>query len=374
MVTKPASRKKKQSKKAAKRRARGKRQSKRKLRLGVIGVAGIAGMQLQSLRHRKDVEYVAVCDINEEAMASKKQEYGFQQTYTNWKEMFAKAELDAVSICTPNYLHYEPTIDALEAGCHVMVEKPLAMNVQEGQAMVDTAKKVGRQLVIGFQWRFNPKTQMIKRAVEARSLGRIIYARVWALRRRGIPNWGMFVRKDLQGGGPMIDIGVHAIEMAHYAMGLPKPVAASGAAYTYVGNKPSDAVECVWPGWDHKNYTVEDLATGYVRFQNGATMTIEASFAAHMGQRGLDFTLMGTKGGANWAEPKLFYDRHGYMLDATPAYLPPNEMFKVKMDNFVDCALYGKSNCAPGEHGLMIQKILDAIYKSAETRQEVAIE
>jgi len=361
------------NKPAAKPRA-GKARRQRKLRLGVIGVAGIAGYQLKNLAQRNDVQYVALCDVNEEALASRKKEFGFQQTYADWKEMFAKADLDAVSICTPNYLHHRPTLDALAAGCHVLIEKPLAMNAREGQEMVDAAKRASKHLTIGFQFRFDPRTQMIKSAVEAGSLGEILYARVWALRRRGIPNWGMFVRKDLQGGGPMIDIGVHAIEMAHYAMGLPKPVAASGATYTYVGDKPSDTVACMWPGWDHKNYTVEDLATGYVRFESGATMTIEASFAAHTSPEGLDFTVMGAKGGAHYAAPKLFYDRDGFMLDATPAYLPPNEMFKTKMDNFVDCVLHGKPDRSPAEHGLMIQKILDAIYMSAETHKEVAID
>jgi len=359
--------------KATSRKA-GKASAKPKLRLGFIGVAGIAGFQLKNLAHRKDVRYVAICDVNEEAMAKKKEEYGFEQTYTDWKEMFAKADLDAVSICTPNYLHYRATLDALNAGCHVMVEKPMAMNAREAQEMVETAKKVGRELIVGFQFRFDPKTQMIKHAVDAGTLGDIVYARVWALRRRGIPNWGMFVNRQLQGGGPMIDIGVHAIEMTHFAMGSPGPVAASGETYTYIGNQPSDAVECTWKGWDYKNYTVEDLATGYVRFENGATMTIEASFAAHTSPEGMDFTLMGTKGGAHYGTGKLFYDRDGYMFDATPAYLPPNDMFKVKMDSFIDCVLHGKPNRAPGEHGLMIQKILDAIYKSAEAHREVAID
>jgi predicted dehydrogenase len=210
--------------------------------------------------------------------------------------------------------------------------------------------------------------------VENGSLGDILYARVWALRRRGIPNWGMFVRKDLQGGGPMIDIGVHAIEMAHFAMGSPRPVAASGTTYTYLGDQPSDAVECPWKGWDYENYSVEDLATGYVRFENGATMSIEASFAAHLGRQGMDFTLMGTRGGAQQADPQLYYDRDGYMVDATPAYLPKTDAFQVKMDAFVDCCLYDKPNMASGEEGLMIQKILDGIYASSEAGKEVAID
>jgi predicted dehydrogenase len=349
-------------------------QSSGKLRVGFIGVAGIANYQIRCLKNRDDVSFAALCDVNEEVLAAKQADYGFERTYTDWKEMLAKGDLDAVSVCTPNFLHMQPTIDALEAGCHVLVEKPLAMNATEGQKMVDAAQRAGRKLVIGFQHRFHPKTQFIRKALEAGSLGDILYARVWALRRRGIPNWGMFVRKDLQGGGPMIDIGVHAIEMAHYAMGSPRPVAASGKTYTYLGNQPSDAVECAWKGWDYENYTVEDLATGYVRFENGATMTIEASFAAHTGQEGMDFTLMGTKGGATQSQPRLFYDRDGYMVDASPSYLPKIDSFQIKMDSFVECCLYDKPNRADGEEGLMIQKILDAVYASSEQGREVAID
>ncbi len=349
------------------------RASGEKLRLGFVGVRGIANAHMRGLAHRSDVEYVAACDIDEEALATFKEQWGFQQTYTDWKEMLAKADLDAVSVCTPNFLHYQPTLDALRAGCHVMIEKPLAMNAKEGQKMVDEAAKAGKELVIGFQHRFNPMVQMIRDYRDQGALGDILYARVWALRRRGIPNWGMFVRKDLQGGGPMIDIGVHAIEMAHYAMGCPAPVSAVGQTYTYLGDKDSHAVKCSWAGWDHSNYTVEDLATGYVRFDNGATMTIEASFAAHIGTQGMDFTLMGTEGGASLSDGKIFRDQGGYMVDVTPAWLPKNEMFKVKMDGFVDCVLHGQPNLAPGEHGLMVQKILDAVYASAEAGKEIAI-
>ena len=346
---------------------------KKKMRIGFIGVAGIAGQQIKSLQHRDDVTFAALCDVNEQVLEKRQKEFNFERTYTDWNEMLAKGDLDAVSVCTPNFLHLKPTLDALNAGCHVMVEKPLAMNVAEGQQMVDAAKKAGRVLTIGFQHRFSAKTQVIRRAWEAGSLGDVLYARVWALRRRGIPNWGMFVRKDLQGGGPMIDIGVHAIEMAHYAMGSPKPVAASGQTYTYIGNQPSDAIECSWKGWDYKNYTVEDLATGYVRFENGATMSIEASFAAHIGPTGMDFTLMGTKGGAHQADGKLFMDKDGYMVDVTPAWIPNTDAFRVKMDCFVDCCLYGKPNMASGEEGLMIQKILDGVYASAAAGKEVPI-
>ena len=149
-------------------------------------------------------------------------------------------QLDAVSVCTPNKLHAECAIGAMEAGCAVLCEKPLAGSAEEGEQMIATAERLGRKLVIGFQYRFNSRTQFLKSAADGGQFGRILYARVQALRRRGIPNWGVFGRKELQGGGPLIDIGVHVLEMCHYTLGSPTPVSASADMFTYIGNKPSD--------------------------------------------------------------------------------------------------------------------------------------
>ena len=125
--------------------------------------------------------------------------------------------------------------------------------------MIEAAKKAKKKLVCGFQFRFHPATQFITRARDEGQFGNVMFMKCQALRRRGIPNWGVFGRKELQGGGPMIDIGVHVIEMAHYVMGSPRPVAASGNTWTYMGDKPSQVVS-MWPNWDYKTYTVEDLA------------------------------------------------------------------------------------------------------------------
>jgi predicted dehydrogenase len=346
----------------------------RKLRYGIIGAGGIAGAHVKELKQFADVEVVAAADVVERNIEKAKTEWGCQAVFKDWREMLKEVELDAVSVCTPNALHVQPTLDALRAGCHVMVEKPLAMNAKEGQKMVDLANKLGLHCTIAFQQRFAPETQMIKRAVSAGTLGDILVARVHAMRRRGIPNWGVFGRKELQGGGPMIDIGVHAMEMAHYAMGLPKPVAAVGKTWTYLGNKPS-AVASMWPNWDHKTYSVEDLAIGYIRFENGAVMTVESMFAGHIAPEDepMRFELIGTKGGARTSPASLFYDKDGTMINATPAFLPRNEIFKIKMRNFCDICFGRGEDQSPAEHGLMIQKMIDGIYESSLKGREVAI-
>ncbi|GAG09159.1 unnamed protein product, partial [marine sediment metagenome] len=260
------------------------------------------------------VELVAGADVSEKALKSFAEQFGVKQTFTDYKKMLRLKDLDAVSVCTPNYMHKAPTVAALRAGKHVMVEKPMAMNAREAQAMVDAAKEAKRKLVIGFQYRFSPEAQAVKRYVDDGQIGRPLFARVQTLRRRGIPSWGVFGRKDLQGGGPLIDLGVHYIEVALYLMGSPSAVSASGSAYTYIGNKPSKTL-CSWGHWDHKSYTVEDLAVGFVRLDNGACMTVESSFAAHIEKDDFNLQIMGEKGGFTLHPPAIYKDEAGLMVN-----------------------------------------------------------
>ena len=347
----------------------------KKLRVAFIGAGGIAGTHMGCYAKMDDVEMVAMADISEASMAKWAQQYGIPDSFTDYNEMLSKVVPDAVSVCTPNGLHAPATIAAVRAGAHVIVEKPMAMNAREAKAMIDAAKKAKRKLIIGFQQRFGPNSQFLKKAVDAGQLGKVVFARVQSMRRRGIPNWGVFGRKDLQGGGPMIDIGVHALEVTHYVMGSPKPIAASGATYTYLGDKKSDVVS-QWPNWDYKTYTVEDLAVGQIRFENGAVLQIESSFVAHIEKNVMNFQLMGEKGGANWSPPEIYRDDNGYMVNTKPGWLPQADFgshFGSKMRNFVEHVLYNKPTLAPAEHGLMVQKMLDAIYDSAEKGREVRI-
>jgi predicted dehydrogenase len=353
-----------------------KRNTKKKtLRVAFIGSGGIAGAHMRYLSKMDDVEMVAVADISKPSMAQRQEEFGIEGAFTDYRKMLRDVKPDAVSVCTPNGLHAAASIAASNAGADVLVEKPMAMTVAEAQKMITAAKTAKRKLVIGFQYRYDAKTKFIKDAVDAGRMGKVVYGRIQALRRRGIPNWGVFGRKDLQGGGPLIDIGVHALEMTHFVMGSPKPVAASGSIFTYLGDKKSDVVS-QWPNWDHKNYTVEDLAVGQIRFDNGAVISMEASFAAHIEKEAWNFTLMGEKAGASWDPPGLFSDEGGYMMNSQPNWLPsgPNaDAFGMKMRNFVEHCLYNKPTMAPAEHGLMVQKMLDGIYASAEKGREVAI-
>lgn len=343
------------------------------VRVGFIGTGGIATRQAKRLAELEDVEIVAGCDVSEEALKKFAEKYEVLHAFEDFNEMVRLEQMDAVSVCTPNYMHKDPTIAALKAGKHVMVEKPMAMNAQEAQAMVDAAEESGAALTMGFQYRLGPAPQALKRLIDEGKLGKVLFARCQVLRRRGIPSWGVFGRKELQGGGPLIDLGVHIIECAHFLMGEPRPVAASAQMFTYLGNKPPGVV-CPWGPWDWETYNVEDLAIGFIRFDNGAVMSIEASFAAHIKDDVFNAQLMGDKGGCVLHPPTVFTDEAGTMVNIEPSYIPKYESMDKKIDDWIASVRgEGQTQC-PGVSGLTVQKILDGLYASSEAGKEVPID
>lgn len=353
----------------------------KKLQMAFIGSGGISHAHFRALKNFDDVEIVALCDLKEEALEKAREATGVDKSmcFTDYKDMLKKVAPQSVSVCTPNGQHAPCAIAASNAGAHVIVEKPMAMNAGEVKKMIAAAKKAKKKLVIGFQYRYAPQTEYLTTMRDAGMFGDIRFGRVWALRRRGIPNWGVFGQKHLQGGGPMIDIGVHCLEMCHFTMGAPRPVAACGMAETYMGNREDAAkIKTAWSNWDWKTYTVEDLAVGHIRFDNGAVIHIEASFAAHHEHQGtMDFQIMGTKGGAKWSTSEIYTDVNHYMMDMKPAFLEKSDfqsLFDRKLRNFADHVLHNKPTQAPAEHGLMVQQMLDAVYESAaKGGKEVAI-
>ena len=342
------------------------------LRIGLIGSGGIGRHYINMFKKAGKAAVVAASDVSTGALAEVEKMDHTIVRFTDYRKMLKEQKLDAVAVCTPNKLHLQPTLDALKAGLPVIVEKPMAMNAADAQKMCNAAKKAGKLLMIGFQWRFHPMAQLVRRSLDSGEMGKILYVRCQALRRRGIPSWGVFGRKDIQGGGPMIDIGVHILEMAHYMMGKPEPVSADGSCYTYIGNQAPEAL-APWGAWDHKTYTVEDLAVGMLRFKNGATLVIESSFAAHIEKDVFNVTVMGEKGGATFDPPMLFKDGLGHMLNITPTHLGETDGFIKKIKHFIDCIQTGCPCEAPGEDGVAVQKMLDGIYKSAENSKVAAI-
>ncbi len=348
---------------------------KKELRIGFVGSGGIAEAQVESLRKENvpGVSVTAAADVSADRLKQFGDKYGITQLYPDWRQMIQNPDIDAISVCTPNNLHFGPTVEALKAGKHVLVEKPMSVTAAEAREMTAVSKQENRLLMIAFQHRFSPSVQMLRQYVKDGSFGDIVYVRAQALRRRGIPSWGVFGQKEIQGGGSIIDIGVHVIEMGHYVMGSPRPRTARGSIHTYLGDKPC-GVQCEWGKWDHATYTVEDLGVGFLTFDNGAAMTVETSFAAHVEEDVWTIQVMGTKGGGTSAPAKVFFDHGGYMLTSTPAYLDKYDPFDFKMRHFAECILKGIPCEAPAEDGAAVQTMLEGLYKSAEKGAEVTLD
>lgn len=345
------------------------------LRIGIIGCGGIAQTHIRYLSKHPGVSIVAGADIRPAALDVMRTKHGVDAVYEDYNTMLSEVgdTIDAISVCTPNGVHHPAALAALNAGKPVLCEKPMAMNAKQAEEMEAAAKANGVEFVIGFQHRYEPRSKVVRDLVESGAIGEVLYVRAQALRRRGVPNWGVFGRKELQGGGPMIDIGVHILETSHSLIGTPRPVAATGNTFTYMGNQASD-VKSMWPNWDYETYTVEDLAVGMIRFENGAMLTLESSFIAHIKEDVFNIQIMGTKGGVIWGTSEIYTDYNGYMLNATPGYVPQWDMWDYKMKHFVEVVRDGRRNEAPAKDGVAVQKMLDGIYAAAAAGKEVTID
>lgn len=346
---------------------------KKEIKVGIIGAGGIArAAHMPGYQAVEGVKVIAVCDIVKEVAEEFAKQFDIPNVFTDYKDLAAMDELDAISVCTPNNFHAGPTVAALKAGKHVLCEKPIAGNAKDGQAMVDAAKKEKKILQIGLHQRFQPSSQLLRKFIEEGELGQIYYARAVAMRRRGIPSWGAFVQRKMSGGGPLVDIGVHVLDLIVWLMGCPKPISAAGHAYTMFGNR-KDAAAGDWGLWDVDNYDVEDFAVAYIRFGNGITATLETSWAAHFGNVGPSF-ILGDKGGAQLSPFQIYQDKHGSLVDITPQ-VPRTRVdpHTTEVKAFIEAIREGGSSPVPGEEALAITKIFDAIYRSTKTGTMVSI-
>jgi predicted dehydrogenase len=336
----------------------------RPVRIGVIGV-GIGNLHMQSMMKLPlgQVEIAAICDADKARAEERATEYGVTKVFTDHKEMMKDDGLDAVMVCVPNFLHSEMTLDAFAAGKHVYCEKPMAMNAVDAEQMVEAGNKAGKILMMGFNNRFRGDSQLLKSFIKSGELGDIYYGKTGWIRRDGIPGLGgWFTTKDKAGGGPLIDLGVHVLDLTLWLMGNPKPVSVMGSAYAKFG--PQAAKE------QGGTYDVEDLAAGLIKLDNGATLFLEASWASHIAQDVIYTNLVGTAGGADLDPLRIYKKIHGVTTDLKPQFHPADG-HQMAVKHFVDCLREGKQPMATGQHGLDIMRILDSIYKSMETGQSV---
>jgi predicted dehydrogenase len=340
-----------------------------KVGVGVVGV-GIGSYHIQGYKRCPEAKVVAVCDINSERAEACAAQYEIANVYTDYAEMLNRSDIDAVSICTPNALHAPMTIAAFNAGKHVICEKPLAMTPAEGEEMVAASKKAGKLFMTAFNNRFRGDTQVLKRFIENGDLGEIYFAKTGWIRRKGIPGIGSwFTKKSLAGGGPLIDIGVHVLDLTLWLMGNPKAVTATGATYAKFGPYGAGSWSTAEQTGD---FDVEDLAAAFIRLDTGATVMLEASWASHIKEEKIFTTLCGTKGGADLDPLRIYTDMNGAQTDIAPSF-PAQEGHLMEIRHFIDCITKGAPLISTGEHGLEIVRILDAIYKSAAEGREVTL-
>ena len=352
-----------------------------RLKVAIIGVGGIAECHIRGYLKSDDVELYAFCDIDETQLKKMGEKYGIERLYTDKDEMLtALPEIDLVSVCTWNSAHAPCTIAALNAGCHVICEKPMAMNAKEAQEMKAAAEKSGKLLMIGFVRRFGTDCNVVKEFIENDYFGELYYGKATYLRRHGAPG-GWFGDKSRSGGGPLIDLGVHVIDLTRYLLGNPKPVSVYGATFYKLANRPSvklpkDAYASVGKSNDDI-FDVEDLATAMIRYDNGAVISVEAAFSINLRKGASSIELFGTKAGCKVdPEVELFTNTNSYMTNvqfARDTALDFDGLFENEIEHFIDCVKNGTECKSPAQDGVEIMRILDAIYESARTGHEVVL-
>lgn len=347
------------------------------LKVGVIGVGSISEMHITPYLNNKEVELVAFCDIHEERLAEKGKLFGVDQLYNSHQELLENPDIDAVSICTWNNSHARIAVAALEAGKHVLVEKPVSMTVGEALMVEEAAKKSGKLVQVGFVRRHADNVKILKKFIDNDELGEIYYAKASYLRRLGNPG-GWFSDQNKSGGGPLIDLGVHVIDIVWYLMGKPRPVSVSGNTYHKLGNRShvENLSSYQAADYDPTLNDVEDLTNALIRFENGASLYVDVSFTLHAKEDETTVKLFGEKGGAE-IEPALalVLEKHNTILNIAPQIdtlgFDFAKTFANEINHFVECCQSGDETIAPIADGVEVMKMLNAIYESAKTGKEV---
>lgn len=345
----------------------------RKFRVGAIGTGGIFRLShAPGWKALPDVEVVAVCDVDERAARAAAQEVGAQRVFTDFRDL-VKLDLDAVDICTPNRLHTPAVLAALKAGKHVLCEKPLAVTTREVRRMGELADRKRLKLMTAQHQRFTASARAVKTWAEAGNLGEVYHARVRAMRRAWLPTRPGFIDRRLAGGGPCLDIGVHALDTCLWVMGFPKPVRVSGI--TRVNFAKGHKIPGMWGEWDRRIFSVEDFAAGFIHFDNGATMTLEAAWLGHQAENeDLGFQLFGLEGGVKWPSGEFASVAGRAFTQGTLSWpdrieRPHGEEIRA----FYDCVVNNKPSPVPWTETIRVIAILEAIYAAQERGREVTV-
>ena len=355
------------------------------IKIGIIGCGGIANNKhMPALAKVETVEMVAFCDIIEERASKAREEFGTDaaNVYTDYEELLKNEEIDVIHVCTPNISHAEISIAAMESGKHVMCEKPMAKTSEEAEAMIAAMNRTGKKLTIGYQNRFRKDSSYLHKICEKGELGEIYNAKAHAIRRRAVPTWGVFLDEEAQGGGPLIDIGTHALDLTLWMMNNYKPKYVVGNTYHKLAGT-ENAANAFGP-WNPDEFTVEDSAFGFIVMENGATIFLESSWALNTLDVGeAKTTLHGTQGGADMKDGlRINGEADGMMYDKTMVLEPGGVDFYdgsgddpayLEAKQWIESIQNDTNPVVEPEQALVVTQILEAIYKSAKTGAPVYI-
>ncbi|MDF2835026.1 MAG: oxidoreductase [Paenibacillus sp.] len=352
-------------------------------KLAIIGCGGIAnGKHMPSLKKLNNVEMVAFCDIVEERAVEAAANYGAEgaKVYTDYTELLQDKTIDIVHVCTPNDSHADIAIAAMEAGKHVMSEKPMAKTAADAGRMLEAAKRTGKKLTVGYNNRFRTDSQILKQICEAGELGDVYYAKAHAVRRRAVPTWGVFLDEEKQGGGPLIDIGTHALDLTLWMMDNYKPKVVLGQSFHKLSGRENAAN--AWGPWDPAQFTVEDSAFGMIVMENGATIVLESSWALNtLEVDEAKCTLSGTEGGADMKGGlRINGEQHSRLFTKEIDLNAGGVAFyegKSEKDSDLEMRLWIKAidedtdPVVTPEQAYVVSQILEAIYESAKTGKAI---
>ncbi len=347
------------------------------MKIGVIGAGAISEFHIEAYQKNPETEVVSICDVNESVAKARAEQFGIPHFYTDYKEILKDESIDAVSIVTPTFTHKNLVLEALQAGKHVLCEKPPAMSGEEAEECEKAAKAAGKILMYAFVIRFSKEIVYLKSLIDSGKLGEIYYAEASRLD-RCCKLGGWFIDKAKAGGGALIDGAIHEIDAALYLMGYPKAKSVKGFTSTCNEHFP-DVMKGTGNGWvssDVQNYqrSVESMASGYVTFENGACLYVKASWILNTIKEGREIDLCGTKGGANFSPAGLkllTVEDNNYYMESQPVLRDNVDIFAEEINHFADCC-QGKAECiCKPEQGTEIMKIIHGIYESAQTGKEV---
>lgn len=351
-----------------------------KLKVGIIGCGGIANRKhMPSIKELENVEMVAFCDIIPERAEQAAKEYGTAdaKVYTDYRELLKDESIDNVRVLTQNRLHCQITVDALNAGKHVMCEKPMALNYEEAKKMLEAQQKSGKLLTIGYQHKFDPDVVYAKKEAEKNVFGDMYFAKANVVRRRGVPTWGVFTQQSEQGGGSLIDIGTHALDVVLHIMNNYKPKMVIGTTYDKIKNNKETANP--FGPWDVNNYNVEESAFGYLVMENGATIIIETSWALNTtDEAGVRYMVCGSEAGADNYNGKFKingvcndrpYITEPNLAAAGVSFFEGNNSSPSVLEQkvFIDAILGKGELVTTPETAAVVTHILEGIYISAKT-------